>query len=348
MNLKIILVLWQLFIAQVLSFEIVRDSDRLLLRSSSCEEVYEISNSLKQWTKKTESQKVCDAKSGIQRNEGFCEIDIRSCVPDHVFKYHGLKPELDGPNCWNLALVLKGILPALRFSTPEEMTFYMRPPLCRPLSDDEQPKPGDIGAIRADEFEIHGFVYISDKIAYSKNGMARTSPFLLQPLELIEERYYKGGRSNDPECENSKSKPTCPSLATYFRCISMREYLKSHKNISKEILETLNQFDSFENCIEEQAVRNIALTEEATNNIVEVAQALATYLDQQINSNNPQTELNEQELFMLGALQMRLGSIVEQLAWGGADSGLSGHERLKPLEEAISKSISNLVEREHK
>ena len=63
-------------------------------------------------------------------------------------KYLGTRPEVAGPNCWNFALALRGLLPSLRFTSDDEFTFYLRPPLCRPFRNDEKRLPGDIGAIR--------------------------------------------------------------------------------------------------------------------------------------------------------------------------------------------------------
>ena len=126
-----------LFLMQAQAFEISKQSGKLIL-SGACEERKSIYHSLLPWRTNAKSGQMCEPPPVAGESGGSCNLDITDCVPEHVVKYHGATPEVDGPNCWNLSLVMSKILPAMRYSTPEEMNFYMRPPLCRALKDGEK------------------------------------------------------------------------------------------------------------------------------------------------------------------------------------------------------------------
>jgi hypothetical protein len=178
------------------AFEIVRNENKVLLRDTSCYKVREMASTLLAWTKNIGEDKNCtpltNAKMSVESG-GACELEITQCIPDHVAEFQGVHPRFYGPNCWNLALVMKKILPNLRYTTPEEMAFYMRPPLCRQLKNDEKKIPGDLGAIRdvyeKNAIESHGFIYISENMAYSKNGYSNEQPYSLQKLENVYKVY---------------------------------------------------------------------------------------------------------------------------------------------------------------
>ncbi|MFS4458609.1 hypothetical protein [Bdellovibrio sp. HCB2-146] len=301
-----------LILSPILSFAMVAEkrSDRLFLRDNDCSLLINSVMSLKKWTEATEGRSACSSISRTNLVKG-CEIDITDCVPAHVLKYQGVAAKEEGPNCYNLALVMKGILPALRFSPSDEMSFYMRPPLCRALNDNEQRKPGDVGAIREAGInaEVHGFIYIDENVAYTKNGN-EIQPYMLDSFKELVKGY---ALTENPACWTSaKSKPPeCKKTVSYFRCDSMEDYLKKNPDLSPEILKIFDQVENFEECLSDSAVHGKMLSAEAKSSIVNTSKALVFYL----RSERAKHEIgkNPENDFILGALQLRLRGIAGQL-----------------------------------
>ncbi|WP_415061517.1 hypothetical protein [Bdellovibrio sp.] len=309
------------------AFNVRKSKDRLLLRETNCEEGQEIVSSLAQWNLLAKTGKQCDTSAPGEIKKNYCQFDITDCVPDHVVKYQGATPQTDGPNCWNLSLVMSKILPALRYSSPEEMNFYMRPPLCRQLKDGEEKIAGDVGAIRQVKKdktpEYHGFIYISEKVAYSKNGFSRMAPYDLQSLDNVYEVYQV---PRQEECRKNEitEGATCDKAVAFFRCQSMDEYLENNSNIPEKIKETFQKVGMFEVCVEDRALRGNAISKEATKNILDTSKALLNYLKQAKDSPEVAKLDKEERDFVIGSLQMRLEAISEQLAmFGGTQDGTS-------------------------
>jgi hypothetical protein len=297
-----------------------RQDQRILLTEPNCKIAADDVKALRAWTLTSNSQAKCEAAAGVSTGDR-CEVDITRCVPEHVAKYQGVDSATGGPNCWNLVLVMKGILPNLRYSSDAEMTFYMRPPLCQQVGDKDK-RAGDIGAVRYEKKEeIHGFIYVNDKLAYSKNGM--TGPYQLQSLDNVLDLYIEGARTD----------------VSYFRCDSMSEYLKKNPDIPRKLLETYDQLGNFENCLERFVVSNEPLSNEAKSSIIDTGKALAEYLVEQRKSGK---NLNEKETFVIASLQLRLDSIAEQLSYTTQkDIGKEVHH-LEDLINQEQKSLKGL------
>ena len=125
--------------------DVVRIHERLVLRDD-CNKIEANRSSLAQWSQTLGSKRICNQEPlplSNRKNDSDCELDITDCVPEHVRKYHGLSPKLSGPNCWNLSLVMSSLLPFMRYSTLEEMAFFMRSPLCRNLTERRTHKSAD-------------------------------------------------------------------------------------------------------------------------------------------------------------------------------------------------------------
>jgi hypothetical protein len=70
------------------------------------------------------------------------------------------------------------------------MNFWMTSPLCQERKPDESPAPGDIIAIRDDTGgEVHGFIYLTGDLAYSKNGYAQGTRYELQSPKKVFDVY---------------------------------------------------------------------------------------------------------------------------------------------------------------
>ncbi len=307
--------------------EVRKEKERIILSDDSCDKVFNMSQALAKWSVSTKSNKLCPLGTRSPKVNSVtkkCEYDITDCVPDHVVTYHGANPKYAGPNCWNLALVMKAILPSLRYSGPEEMSFYMRPPLCRQLKNDEEKIPGDVGAIRdmtaRSPEEYHGFIYISDDIAYSKNGFANTSPFALQPLEKVLDIYQVPSmeecRSNELSFSNN-----CGKAISYFRCVSMDEYLKKAEDLPSFFVNSLSSISSYEDCLQETTMKAIPVSTVAQNNIVDALNALSFYVGNEIQetNRNPNPSVN----FVIGSMKLRLEAIAKQLKFNNDENNSS-------------------------
>jgi hypothetical protein len=290
-----------LFTAKSMALEIIPYGNVIELSNQRCSDTQEIVKTLEDWTNKK-----CKVIEG-------CKYDIKECLPSHIAGVVGKYSGYDGPNCWNLALVLKGILPGLRFSTPEEMAFYLNSPLCRNLGVNEQRKPGDVGAIRElvnnKAHEFHGFVYISEKLAFSKNGETYESTYDLQSLDNVYGSYQIAG--ND-QCRGNQIdfNSSCLVATSYFRCESLDEYLKKRKPISLELTNLMKQTSVFEKCsFEPYLVDSKNLNNNAAQSIIDIAKALVVYTEEQIKKKS---KLSEEEKFIVMSLDLRMRGIAEQ------------------------------------
>jgi hypothetical protein len=305
------------------AIEIERRDQKLFLRDQRCDKVSEITRTLAAWTKKDFGLNECPIERiSPAQSADSCEFEITNCLPPHVVKYQGVNPEVAGPNCWNLALVFREILPGLRNSPAEEIAFFMGPPLCRILKDDEDRKAGDIGLIRrptkntiagnySGKHEEHAFIYISEKIVYSKNGSEKTAPFSLQSLASILDFY---GVPKENVCRSNEWNPDsdCQKTTAYFRCQSMADYLRSDKAVSPSITQALEKFDRFEKCLGDQVFAGATpISAIATSGVLQSVQALAKVLGAEKKKMEGRTD--EASAFVLGSLQMRLLAIGRHL-----------------------------------
>lgn len=325
------------------ALEVSKKDGRVVLQDT-CADGSNVIKSLSTWLQKTTPNKTCQAPS--QSNGNDCQYDITNCLPEQVVRYQGVNPKVAGPNCWNLALVMGKILPNLRYSSPEEMAFYMRPPLCRPLKNNETRQAGDIGAIRGMAWglaveETHGFVYVSDSMVFSKNGSKKENPYTLQSMDKMLENY---GVQNNQACRKNeipKGNMDCIQAVSYFRCDSMDDYLKKNTNISPRIKNLEHEVSSTERCLESSTFSGQALSETNLRNIQNVSGALAHYLEH-LKKSNQVNKLSEADRFMVGSLQLRLQAIAEQLSALKDNLKESVNQNTNSLSHAFENAIHTL------
>ncbi|WP_413587355.1 hypothetical protein [Bdellovibrio sp. HCB274] len=315
-HMKILIVLTVL-IPFVSSAEITfSKKENKVMMSGKCTELQAEIPSLSQWTINSKAGNGCENLSPAGQYEDFCAYNVTSCVPEHVVKYQNANPEIDGPNCWNLSLVMKGILPHLRYTTPQEMNFYMAPPLCRQLKDSEPRQAGDIGAIRSIANgainESHGFIYISEKLSYSKNGATKRSPYALQSLDGVLGAY---GVPRNADCrKNEITNTNCKNAVSYFRCQSLDSYMASHQEIPDKVKKFFSESAKAENCISEQTMKGKALTAEAVQNITDASLSLTVFANQIKQDIEFKKLPADEQSFIANALFFRLQGISTQLS----------------------------------
>ena len=157
-----------------------------------------------------------------------CYMDIDSVIPAMVEKYLSVDAGRWGPNCWNTTLVAAKILPVLRFTPPEEMNFWMKSPLCRPVPEDESPLPGDIAAIRdSSQNEVHAFTFITDELTFTKNYLTTMAPYRLQATPDVFAIF-----AVPFDCRHRVGNPSnCSTYVNYFRCTSWADFFEVQKVI---------------------------------------------------------------------------------------------------------------------
>lgn len=291
---------------------------RFILTEKDCQTVSQTTRGLETWTSSLSQSSQCRTEPKVNAN-GTCSQDVSTCLPQHVVEYFGVSAQAAGPNCWNLALVMSRILPHLRYSTPEEVAFYTRPPLCAPVPNSQLRLPGDIGLVRIPlsesdrraglteaDAESHAFVYVSPTLVYSKPN--RTAPYRLQSLRSDLEREQV---PDDPECRESAQPPTrCFRAVSYVRCTSMDQYLRTRNGSNPELTGIMGNLNSFEQCLQETVFRGSPLSSTARGNIADSTAALARYLADHRSLAQSGTE---DQRFLIGALQLRIRAIERQL-----------------------------------
>jgi hypothetical protein len=222
---------------------VFREGDAIKMRADTCEMIEKQTIALTKWSHKKENFDItkCDCPAR-------CEYDVSAFVPDFVYEAQGVCPMKPGPNCWNTSLVSAGITSKMRYTSSEEMNFWMTSPLCRERANDEEIQAGDIIAIRDQRGqEVHGFVHLTNELSYSKNGYSNHTWFSLQSPENVYRVY-----DVEKECQGlhsnlvDKKVPPCKLYSNIIQCISMDEYLKNQKAKDNELLMAMKQVDQYE------------------------------------------------------------------------------------------------------
>jgi hypothetical protein len=239
---------------------------------------------------------------------------VSSAIANYPPQFVEAKPQYNGPNCWNSALVARGVLPALRYTSPQEMSFYMESPLCRELNDLEPRKSGDIVAIRSVYLrdkavwihETHGFVIVGDKDSFSKASALKMTAFQPSNLDDVLTSFRVPA---DVQCRGNSVviNSACPYSTSVYRCEKMDNFVK-HSNLARPVTKALKLISSFEVALENKTMAGTDLTNQDRNLLHDGVLIAIDYArspaKQSMGANNK---------FVLAALQFRLGSILKQL-----------------------------------
>ncbi len=120
-----------------------QESGKVILADKNCSE---IEKSIQQFSQPDCAKKI---KKGIF--DFSCEYDLKSCLPERMRDFHGVKAQINGLNSWNLAMYVAQVSPVLRASSAEEFAFFMNSPLCKIIADAEEKQPMDIVALREED-----------------------------------------------------------------------------------------------------------------------------------------------------------------------------------------------------
>ena len=203
------------------------------LKGQSCASLKEEAENIRQWAAsigESTTEKVrCDCNAIAKTN---CVLDVKGIAPKILKQFQFKRPDISGPNCWNTSLVAAKILPHARYTTPEEMNYWMNSPLCKERDSMDEVRPGDVIAIRDKaNGEVHGFTYLSNKMAFSKNGFHRSSPYTLQDTKGVFDVYGVA-----PECQKiTGTSDSCKMRGNIYKCESWDSFWeKNKKHMSKD------------------------------------------------------------------------------------------------------------------
>jgi hypothetical protein len=152
---------------------------------------------------------------------------------------------INGPNCWNAALHVSGVVEEKKFTSPEEWEFILN----NYCNEVKVPRYGDIGRISdVTGTEVHGFIHISDQRIFAKHGEATKDGYKYMSYnEML--RFY--GRTRNCRMSNDTS-PSCYNIIKYYRCESKVEknlYVQTLALLAEELaFSTTTKYQHRENC----------------------------------------------------------------------------------------------------
>ena len=295
-----------------------------LMQSDNCRFLVKEMEALASWSKKVGEPpgKIPSCNCHGTR----CSIDINSQVPAIIREKQSVCNQHEGPNCWNSVLYSQKLLTYLRYSTPEEMKLWMDSPLCTERRMDEKPQPGDIIAIRNhDQSEVHGFIYLSENLCFSKNTGDKQRSFLPDVSYRLQSppdgvfKLYKV----EPECRGYPNfvKASCKRHVTYFSCKTLDEFREMNpglftsdfERVSKALGETectLGKWEFSAASFSTLGKQNILQMRASVKALKDYAQQVENGLRTQISQVEPtkKEEINKQ-IFLWKTLQVKAAAV---------------------------------------
>lgn len=124
-----------------------------------------------------------------------------------------------GPNCWNTALIVSGLVHTIRYTDDSEFWFWLNSPFCQAVGPNAELQTGDIGSVHTiDEHLFHSFVRIDDNTLFQKGGPSFFQHWEIAPHEgillpiLFEEAVRCKGN------ESTQKLNGCKYKVIYHRC----------------------------------------------------------------------------------------------------------------------------------
>ncbi len=168
-----------------------------------------------------------NASAAISRtSDGQCTLSLSGLLSDHLKAIADRPSYVDGPNCWGTTLFLKGLRQHYTYvHDPEFSASLDSSGRCRQLSPQEEPRPGDIGTVRALNQqgrveERHGFLFLNERTVISRLSFSHEAEAEIAHPETFWNRPGLGGRSRDRECRAFGGSLDCDSWTSYYRCES--------------------------------------------------------------------------------------------------------------------------------
>ena len=287
------------------ALQVQKNGQQILLLSKECSNLIKQATALSAWKSK---QKSLPLETKCSCDESTCKLDVSAFLPQLVVEKQGTCSAHDGPNCWNNSLVSTGILPHLRYTTPEEMNFWMTSPLCQERKPDESPAPGDIIAIRDESGgEVHGFINLTGDLAYSKNGYAQGTRYELQSPKKVFDVY-----DVPVECQRFYQKPPqgvkCDNYANYFKCDSIDDFLNKNPISDQELKDTWLTVNNYE-CENS----DLAFSPNLSPPFMSLMKTSVTAIQKMALDKGKLTKIDPNEKFLWKGIEIKTTAMLKQL-----------------------------------
>lgn len=248
--------------------------------------------------------------------ENWCYTDVTECLPKSILSFYGHQNQIKGPNCYNAALMMAGIVPGLRYVSDGEIEATLNSPLCQSVKG--AALPGDIGIIFSKDLDTnkieysHAYLQVSERIAFSKNGLGN-APYILTPQKSMQDRYSVGKNLECPNDEGKEppSRRKCDNFTSHFRCQTFEDYFQSN-NLPKGLQSIFDSLNSIEGCLSEFSKGKLqVLSVSAQKNIMDSVSAITQYLEEN------KGKLNAQEQSFANIFKLRVFSYFDHFMHHG-------------------------------
>jgi len=300
--------------------ELKRNSNNdLILSAKNCsvlENELEAFSNLYQWS----NQDIC-ALPAIIKGPESCSANVTNCLSKHIINHHGKKSEIEGPNCYNLALVMNKFISTNRYSSYNEIKYFLDSSgYCRNIDPKEERKAGDIGVVGkrrlsnsgSARFVIeHTYINVSENLVYSKNGKDKNSPYEIQSKKKVLDIY----KLKDKSCHTNVSDSSCQYTSSYYRCAPPVGAYSNDSEVSRKLL----QFNKLVNKLEaelEAQVYNLMLIYDKQNilKFKETAIKVKDFSEKNLKGINI-SQLSGSDAYLAQTLIVRLESIYDQVGY---------------------------------
>ena len=189
-------------------------------------------------------------------------------------KLDGTSSHINGPNCWNGALYVSGVVEEKKFTSPEEWKFI----LGKHCTEVATPKYGDIGRIyQRSGVEVHGFIHLGEKQIFAKHGEAVKDGYqYMSYKEML--KYY--GRTK--RCRETRdTSELCFNIIKYYSCETKTEknlHVQNLAFLGEELVSSpLTKYKHKENCESDSFIEREKILDEMLIEI-ESADKVSTFL----------------------------------------------------------------------
>jgi hypothetical protein len=274
----------------------------LILRASSRDQISGEVRALSAWKARVEGTS-CNAT--IEEGaDGVFTSDVTECAPKVALQVYGQRPNSDGPNCYNLALLTAGLTPYVNHASDDEIEFLLGPPFCERVRGGN-PSPGDIVFIRHQGRPDHAYIHISGETAWAKDSFSRMDPAFLVP-----QSYTRRGRMDLP--------------TEYFSCRPLEAVLDG-KDLETGLREALSSANQVDARFSEYAVRGRPLDQAALGSLSSTLIVLGKYYSKEVASQavqKPPVSHRDLALGLLAVKLLRLGMLVGHLEGSSLEEDL--------------------------
>ena len=213
-----------------------------MLLGDSCTDVDFALGLIKRWTPPVDLSAISESaklkamnievvmeKNETTKNPDECQKPFTQTLPLWIQKALANETNLDGPNCWGTALRAANLIPGFRFASANEISFWMKSPLCQQLIN-QDPLPGDLYLLREkvnNTFrEIHAMTYIAANLVFDKGGSQGQYGYKI--ADMFRRIRFQSNFVNPDQCTGVEGfPPQCTSVLHHFRCHSFESFRHS-------------------------------------------------------------------------------------------------------------------------